>query len=101
MGAGLSWTTVLGRGRCNHIFVERRQTATLLVEVIKRVSGLEFIHPEFLLGNENDSANGGALDMDWHEALLSTGVSCFLPTRYQIVVGTRRVNESPVWCSFV
>ncbi|SJX66616.1 related to cell cycle control protein dicer [Sporisorium reilianum f. sp. reilianum] len=52
---------------CAIIFVERRQTATLLVELIKRVAGLEFIHPEFLLGHENGSANGGAPGMDWHD----------------------------------
>ncbi|SPO31957.1 related to cell cycle control protein dicer [Ustilago trichophora] len=52
---------------CGIIFVERRQTATLLVELIKRVPGLEFIHPEFLLGHENGSASGGAPGMDWHD----------------------------------
>ena len=52
---------------CGIIFVERRQTATLLVELIKRVRGLEFLHPEFLLGHENGNANGGAPGMDWHD----------------------------------
>ncbi|EST06983.1 Double-stranded RNA-binding domain protein [Kalmanozyma brasiliensis GHG001] len=52
---------------CAIIFVERRQTVTLLVELIKRAPGLSFIHPEFLLGHENGSANGGALGMDWHD----------------------------------
>ncbi|TKY86881.1 hypothetical protein EX895_004169 [Sporisorium graminicola] len=51
---------------CAIIFVERRQTAKLLVELIKRVPGLEFIHPEFLLGHEDDSAHGGTPGMDWH-----------------------------------
>ncbi len=52
---------------CGIIFVERRQTATLLVELIKRVEGLDWIHPEFLLGHDNGSANGGAPAMDWHD----------------------------------
>ncbi|SYW77478.1 uncharacterized protein UBRO2_01858 [Ustilago bromivora] len=52
---------------CGIIFVERRQTATLLVELIKRIPGLEFIHPEFLLGHDNGAANGGAPGMDWHD----------------------------------
>ncbi|KAJ9477241.1 hypothetical protein PHBOTO_006457 [Pseudozyma hubeiensis] len=52
---------------CAIIFVERRQTATLLVELIKRVPGLEFIHAEFLLGHENGYANVGAPGMDWHD----------------------------------
>ncbi|SPO31844.1 related to cell cycle control protein dicer [Ustilago trichophora] len=52
---------------CGIVFVERRQTATLLVELIKRVPGLEFIHPEFLLGHENGNASGGAPGMDWHD----------------------------------
>ncbi|CDU21985.1 related to cell cycle control protein dicer [Sporisorium scitamineum] len=52
---------------CAIIFVERRQTASLLVELIKRVPGLEFIHAEFLLGHENGSANSGAPGMDWHD----------------------------------
>ncbi|KAJ1036089.1 hypothetical protein NDA18_000233 [Ustilago nuda] len=43
---------------CGIIFVERRQTATLLVELVKRIPGLEFIHPEFLLGHDNGAANG-------------------------------------------
>ncbi|KAJ1020989.1 hypothetical protein NDA13_005618 [Ustilago tritici] len=52
---------------CGIIFVERRQTATLLVGLIKRTPGLEFIHPEFLLGHDNGTANGGAPGMDWHD----------------------------------
>ncbi|UTT88438.1 hypothetical protein NDA17_003666 [Ustilago hordei] len=52
---------------CGIIFVERRQTATLLVELVKRIPGLEFIHPEFLLGHDNGAANGGAPGMDWHD----------------------------------
>ncbi len=52
---------------CAIVFVERRQTATLLVELIKRVPGLGFIHPEFLLGHDNGSAAGGAPAMDWHD----------------------------------
>ncbi|KAI3486706.1 hypothetical protein L1887_49656 [Cichorium endivia] len=52
---------------CAIVFVERRQTATLLVELIKRAPGLGFIHPEFLLGHDNGSAAGGAPAMDWHD----------------------------------
>lgn len=52
---------------CGIIFVERRQTATLLVELIKRIPGLEFIHPELLLGHDNGAANRGATGMDWHD----------------------------------
>lgn len=52
---------------CAIIFVERRQTATLLVELIKRVPALSFIHPEFLLGHDKGTATGGAPGMDWHD----------------------------------
>lgn len=57
---------------CAIIFVERRQTATLLVELIKRVKDLDWIHPEFLLGHNGGSASssgggGGGPSMDWHD----------------------------------
>nr|CDI56848.1 related to cell cycle control protein dicer [Melanopsichium pennsylvanicum 4] len=52
---------------CGIIFVGRRQTATLLVELIKRIPSLSFIHPEYLLGHDNSSSSGGGSGMDWHD----------------------------------
>lgn len=52
---------------CAIIFVERRQIATLLVELIKRIADLDFIHPEYLLGHDNSTTTGGVAGMDWHD----------------------------------
>ncbi|PWY98424.1 hypothetical protein BCV70DRAFT_150616, partial [Testicularia cyperi] len=50
---------------CAIVFVERRQTASSLAELISRTPGLEFIHAEWIVGH--DSAVNSASGMDWQD----------------------------------
>ncbi|SPO39203.1 uncharacterized protein PSFLO_04682 [Pseudozyma flocculosa] len=48
---------------CGIIFVQRRQTAAALAELLRRVPELDYLKPEWLIGH--DTAAG--LAMDWHD----------------------------------
>ncbi|KAN0064145.1 Dicer-like protein 1 [Thecaphora frezii] len=48
---------------CGIIFVQRRQTAASLAELLRRIPELDYLKPEWLIGH--DDSNGPA--MDWQE----------------------------------